>query len=191
MNFIAKFKFLQKKLPVIIITGEKKKTISRIIKDVLKNRFKVGKDFLIFESKFEDIRNLELFLRTSKKPVLIISGIENSSEQKIESTSKFIKSLSDKINLILNFDDVVKKIGHFPNLNTLTFGFEEGADFRVSDMRSNGGTNFKVNYQGKVIPFWLKEVVQREEIYSVVCAALVATIFGLNLVEISQALKED
>ena len=191
MNFFAKFKFLQKKLPVIIITGEKKKTISRIIKDVLKSRFKVGKDFLVFESKFEDIRNLELFLRTSQKPVLVISGIENSSEQKIESTSKFIKSLPDKINLILSFDDVVKRIGHFLNLNTLTFGFEERADFRVSDMRSNGGTNFKVNFQGKVIPFWLKEVAQKEQIYSVICAALVATIFGLNLVEISQALKED
>ena len=73
----------------------------------------------------------------------------------------------------------------------LSFGFQEPADFRVSDIRSNGGTNFKVNYQGTVIPFWLKESLLREEIYSTVCAALVATIFGLNLVEISQALKKN
>lgn len=189
MNFITKLKFLQKKLPVIIITGEKKRIISRIVKDVLKSRFKVGEDFLVFELNFDDIKNLELFLRTSKKPVLVVSGIEDSSEQKIESTSKFIKSLPDKINLILNFDDVVKRVGHFPNLNTLTFGFEEGADFRVSDIRSNGGTNFKVNYQGTVIPFWLKKSLLREEIHSVVCSVVVATIFGLNLVEISQALR--
>jgi len=192
MNFIAKFKFLQKKRPVIIITGERRKIISKVISNLLKNTLKFGEDFLIFESKFKDIKNLELFLRTSKKPVLVVSGIENVSEKEFTTISGFIKSLPEKTNLILSSDDeMVKKMGYFSNLNTLSFGFQESADFRVSDIKSNGGTNFKVNYQGTVIPFWLKKIAQREEISSVVCAALVATIFGLNLVEISQALKQD
>ncbi len=192
MNFIAKFKFLQKKRPVIIITGERKKIISKVISNLLKNTLEPGEDFLIFESKFKDIKNLELFLRTSKKPVLVVSGIENISEKELTTISEFIKTLPEKTNLILSSDDeMVKKMGYFSNLNTLSFGFQKSADFRVSDIRSNGGTNFKVNYQGKVIPFWLKESLLREEIYSTVCAALVATIFGLNLVEISQALKKN
>ena len=192
MNFIAKFKFLQKKRPVIIITGERKKIISKIISNLLKNTLVTGEDFLIFESKLKDIKNLELFLKTSKKPVLVVAGIENISEKELITISKFIKTLPEKTNLILSSnDEMVKKMGYFLNLNTLSFGFQEPADFRVSDIKSNGGTNFKVNYQGTVIPFWLKKIAQREEISSVVCAALVATVFGLNLVEISQALKQD
>ena len=192
MNFIAKFKFLQKKRPVIIITGERKKIISKAISNLLKDTLDPGEDFLIFESKFKDIKNLELLLRTSKKPVLVVAGIENISEKEFTTISEFIKTLPEKTNLILSSDDeMVKKMGYFSNLNTLSFGFQEPADFRASDLRSNGGTNFKVNYQGKVIPFWLKGILPREEIYSAVCAALVATIFGLNLVKISQALKED
>jgi len=192
MNFIAKFKFLQKKRPVIIVTGERKRNISKVINSLLRDTLNPKEDFLIFESKLKDIKNLELFLRTSKKPVLVIAGIENISENEITAISEFIKTLPEKTNLILSSDDgMVKKMGYFSNLNTLSFGFEEPADFRVSDIRSNGGTNFKVNYQGTVIPFWLKEIVQREEIYSTACAALVATIFGLNLVEISQAFKKN
>ena len=177
---------------MIIITGERKKIISKIISNLLKNTLVTGEDFLIFESKLKDIKNLELFLKTSKKPVLVVAGIENISEKELITISKFIKTLPEKTNLILSSnDEMVKKMGYFLNLNTLSFGFQEPADFRVSDIKSNGGTNFKVNYQGTVIPFWLKKIAQREEISSVVCAALVATVFGLNLVEISQALKQD
>lgn len=192
MNFIAKFKFLQKKRPVIIITGERRRDISKVINSLLRNTLDSKEDFLIFESKFKDIKSLELLLRTSKKPVLVVAGIENISEKELATVSKFIKTLPEKTNLILSSDEeMVKKMGYFSNLNTLSFGFQEPADFRVSDIKFNGGTNFKVNYQGTVIPFWLKEIAQREEVYSAVCAALVATIFGLNLVEISQALKEN
>ena len=55
--------------------------------------------------------------------------------------------------------------------------------------RENGGTNFKINYQGKIVPFWL-ESSSKEQIYSVLAAVAVGVVSGLNLVEISQSLKE-
>lgn len=190
MNFITKLKFLQKKQPVIIVAGKNRLDFSRAITDVLKHHFKDGKEFLIFESKLKDIKNLELFLKTSRKPLLVVTRVENISEENFENILEFIKSLSATTNLILNYDDEkIKRIVNFPDFNTFTFGFKEGADFRVSDIKSNGGINFKINYQGKVIPFWLRETVTKEQIYSVLCAAVVAKLFDLNLVEISQTFK--
>ena len=49
--------------------------------------------------------------------------------------------------LILNFDDeTVREIRDETNLKELTFGFQEKADFRATDIKLNSGTNFKINY---------------------------------------------
>ena len=100
--------------------------------------------------------------------------------------------LSFKECLIYNFDkEGLRKIREkAPETKLLTFGFQEGADFQASDLRQDGGTNFKINYQGKIVPVWLEGSPTREEIYSVLAASAIGVLLGLNLVEISQALKE-
>ena len=50
-------------------------------------------------------------------------------------------------------------------------------------------TNIK-NYKGNIIPCWLDGVFGKEQIYSALSAACAATIFDLNLVEVSQSLKK-
>lgn len=100
-------------------------------------------------------------------------------------------NFSDKNYLILNFDNSnIRKPREKDSLRILTFGFKEGADFWVTDLKQNGGVNFKVNYRGNIVPIWLKEPSGKKEIYSVLTAIAVGIIFDLNLVEISQALKE-
>lgn len=113
--------------------------------------------------------------------------------------------------LILNFDDeTVREIGEETDLSAsarqkagyggsavalseggkgITFGFQEGADFRVTDINLNSGTNFKINYKGNIVPIWLENLFGKEQIYSALAAAAVGTVLGLNLVEISSALK--
>ena len=100
--------------------------------------------------------------------------------------------LSFKECLVYNFDkEGLRKIREkAPETKLLTFGFQEGADFQASDLRQDGGTNFKINYQGKIVPVWLEGSPTREEIYSVLAASAIGVLLGLNLVEISQALKE-
>jgi len=91
--------------------------------------------------------------------------------------------------LISNFDKSnVRRVRERAVVKVLTFGFHEGADLQASDLMENGGTNFKINYQGKIVPFWL-ESSSREQIYSVLAAAAIGLASGLNLVEISQSLK--
>jgi len=92
--------------------------------------------------------------------------------------------------LILNFDDeTVREIGEETDLKGITFGFQEGADLRASDIRLNSGTNFKINYKGNIVPIWLEKAFGKELIYSALGAAAVGTVLGFNLVEISSSLK--
>ena len=99
------------------------------------------------------------------------------------------EDLSKKKYLILNFDNNnIRKFEERTPAKILTFGFHEGADFQASNIKENGGTNFKISHQGNIIPIWLKETLNQQEIYSVLAAIAVGTIFDLNLVEISQAL---
>jgi len=100
--------------------------------------------------------------------------------------------LSSRECLVYNFDkEGLRKIREkAPQTKLLTFGFQEGADFQASDLRQDGGTNFKINYQGKIVPVWLEGSPTREEIYSVLAASAIGVLLVLNLVEISQALKK-
>jgi len=93
--------------------------------------------------------------------------------------------------LILNFDDeTVRELKTETIAHPLTFGFQEEADFRASDIKLNSGTNFKINYKGNIVPIWLEKLFGKEQIYSTLSAVSVGVIFNLNLVEISQALKD-
>lgn len=111
-------------------------------------------------------------------------------QEKTREIRKLAKSLPSHGYLILNFDDeTVREIKDETNLKEITFGFQEGADFRATDIKLNSGTNFKINYKGNVVPVWLEKLFGKEQIYSALAAAVCGTIFDLNLVEISQALK--
>jgi UDP-N-acetylmuramoyl-tripeptide--D-alanyl-D-alanine ligase len=112
-------------------------------------------------------------------------------KEKLKKTIELAKKLRAQNWLILNYDDeTVREIDDITNLNTLTFGFSERANFFATDIKLNHGTNFKLNYKGNIIPFWLEGTFGKEQIYSALAAAAVGTVFGLNLVEISQLMKE-
>ena len=139
------------------------------------------------------------------------------AKEEVKEVTLLAKTLPAQANLILNFDDeTVREINDVTNLKTLTFGFGERADLRASDVRlnpvrnledkrdnnieslkkqfevSNGvneGTNFKVNYKGNIVPVWLEKLFGKEQIYAALSAVAVGTIFDLNLVEMSQSLK--
>ncbi|MFH1462304.1 MAG: hypothetical protein ABIG08_01200 [bacterium] len=100
--------------------------------------------------------------------------------------------LPSKKYLILEFDEeFTRKLKEKTQAHILTFGFQKGADFQASDISQQEGTNFKINHEGNIVPVWLKESLSRKEICSVLAAVAIGTIFDLNLVEISQALKEE
>lgn len=99
--------------------------------------------------------------------------------------------LPSKGYLVLDFDEEdMRRLKDDASVKVLTFGLGEEADFTASDIKINGGTNFKINYGGNIVPVWLEERADKEQIRSILAAASVGTVLGLNLVEISQALKD-
>lgn len=198
-NILSKIKFSFQKQKVVIITGRTRKSIFNALKQILALRFKIGKDILMFEVEDKKISDYEFFLRNSKNAVLIVSNIGeipyeidffSGERELIKNTKELIKDLPKNVNLVLNFDDeTARELGDFKKISTLTFGLQKEADFKATDIKVNGGTNFKINYKGKIVPVWLKKTFGKEQIYSSLAAGCVSVIFGLNLIEVSEALK--
>ena len=236
-NFLSKFIFSIKKPKIIIVVGDGRSCTTEAIFQVLNQENIVRKivnfeqfslnfdkdEILIFETKLDKPSDLEQFaflIQKSSLAVLVITQVGDipsdkdffaGEKEKTASIRKLAKNLNPSSHLVLNFDDeTVREIKDETNLKEITFGFQEGADFRASDIKINpvreseeierlksdnfsngvnGGTNFKVNYNGNIVPIWLDKLFGKEQIYSALAASVVGIIFDLNLVEISQSLK--
>lgn len=201
MNFLTKLIFFFKKPKVVIVAGKGRACAKEAIYRVLKPYFKVGDEILIFEADFDVLKfqDLEFLIKNSSLPILVVTHVgEIPSEQDffagekedVKGILKLAKILPERSNLILNFDDeTVREIKDLTNLKTLTFGFQKEADFQATDIKLNGGTNFKLNYHGNIVPVWLDYLFGKEQIYSALSAISVGISLNLNLVETSQTLK--
>lgn len=158
------------------------------------------KEILIFEAEDQQLKNFRSLVKKSRLPILAVTNVGEipsdrdffaAEREKMEEIEKLAKLFPFPGYLILNFDDqTLREIKlQVSGPNSLTFGFQSGADFQVSDIRLNGGTNFKINYKGNIVPVWLENIFGKEQIYSALIAAGVGAVFGLNLVEVSQSLK--
>jgi len=191
-SIFNKLKFLLQKPKVIIVSGNARQTTKKAIFQVLKSYFKIGKDIFIFEIDLTDsasVKKNNYLIKYSSLPVLVVTDV--GDKEKIIEIAKLINLLPSFGYLILNFDDeTIKEIKNKKKSpKEITFGFQEGANFQATDVIINGGTNFKIDYRGSVVPVWLKGYFGKEQIYSVLAATAVGTILGLNLVEISQSFK--
>lgn len=99
---------------------------------------------------------------------------------------------------VLNYDNaLVIESAHLTKAEVITFGFNEGADLRGSDINiiynESGwptGLNFKLNYKGNIVPAFLPEAVAEHLIPSALAGLAVGLIFGVNLVEGIEAIKK-
>ncbi len=200
LDFLSKIKFILKKPKVIIITGNGRVCAKEAIFQVLNQYFKIDNKTLVFESDLEnDFEKFKFFIKNSSLPILVVTHIGDipfdcdffaGDREKTIQIRKLAKLLPAHGFLILNFDDeTVREIKDETNLKEITFGFQEGADLRATDIKLNTGTNFKINYKGNIVPVWLEKLFGKERVYSALSAAALGTIFDLNLIEISQALK--
>ena len=197
MSLLNKIKFLLTKPKVVIVLGGAKETAKEAISQVLKPHFKVGKEILIID------QDSKFFIKHSRLPILVVTHVGEYHPDKeffagdiaqVAEIVKLAETLPSPAYLILNFDDeTVREIKNKSRAHPLTFGFGVRADIRVSDVvlaeSPTLETNFKINYKGNVVPVWLKGK-EKEEIYAALAAAAVGEVLGLNLVEISEALKK-
>lgn len=212
MNFIKKIIFLINKPSVVLIAGNRRLFTGDIIFRILKTKFTVRKIFnsdfplcqnkkeiLILTPKLSDAKNLESFkflIKKSNQPILVLAYLnetfpDEEKQEEVKKICELAKYFPARGFIIDNFDSsIIQQIKNEISARLLTYGFQEGADFRATDInKSEQETNFKINYEGDIVPFWLKNIFEEKEIYSVLATICVGTIKGINLVEISQALK--
>ncbi|MDO8639783.1 MAG: hypothetical protein Q7R53_02550, partial [bacterium] len=133
---------------------------------------------------------LKFYIKNSSFPLLVITNNQNVSIEKIKTISK---ENPGRGFLIANFDEEQnRELKTETPLRVLYFGYQSGADFQVSDVKGEGDTNFKINYKENIMPIWLKNIPgdATEYIYAVLIVAAIGEAIGLNLVEISEALKD-
>lgn len=156
-----------------------------------------------------DIKYLVNFLKPEVGVITAIgiSHLEFFKDKKhiVKEKSTLAKHLSKEGLAILNFDDEeVRKIAEEVKIKKIFYGFSEKANVRASDiffgyektedfygesLDKIKGISFKLNYDGVSIPVRMMQSVGRPQIYSVLAAAAVGAHFGMNLLEIANALK--
>lgn len=103
---------------------------------------------------------------------------------------------------VLNGDDEnILPIREKLKCSFLTYGFGKDVAVKAIELdisnsiisgkkTSLKGINFKIQYNGAVVPVFLPHVIGRQHIYAALAAAAVSLANGLNLVEISENLKQ-
>jgi len=174
-----KLLFFIKRPCVVLVVGKGRSFAVEIISKILKD-----KNVLILEPETSNF-----FLKKSKLPILAITDTDD--EKEISNIKRLAKVMPPCGFLVLNFDkDQIRDIKNISIAQYLTFGFFKKADLQISDLNvSPDETNFKINYQGNIVPFWFKECLEKKHIYSILSGIAVGIIKGINLVEISQSLK--
>jgi len=111
-------------------------------------------------------------------------------EQLAAEKSKLVEALPKDGTAILNYDDLtVLDMKEKTIARDVTFGFEKGADVRITDFLPRlDGLHFKIEYDGNIVPVRLPNSLGKPHGYAAAAATVVGLIFKMNLVEISQAL---
>ncbi len=197
-------KAILKRKRVIFITGDRRKEAKTFLKFVLQESFTVFakkgipemRDFfsllkneiiIIEDSEADLIENTQNFLRSLSRGFIVVTEIEKKTRIK-----KILSSSLEESVLVLDFS-ISKKLNKRKKREILTFGVnKKNADFYVTDIvQKEEGINFKINYGGNTIPFWVHEKLKNKEIYSLLPAICIAKFFKLNLADVSLRIREN
>lgn len=105
-----------------------------------------------------------------------------------------IKNLDPDAFAVLNADnELIAKNKDLTRAKIITYGLSTSAMLRATDYAiinrdDSWGVNFKLNYNGTVVPVFLPNVIGIPPVYSALAATACGIAMGMNLVEISQAL---
>ena len=184
----------------------------------LKVFISAGKLLLIKDKKYPKILILELaadqpgdldYLISLVKPSTgLITAIGDSHLENFGSLEKIKREksiLAQKIDqpglVVLNIDDqLLKPLAREIKVKILTYGIVEAADVQGRELnfkfpapsqpKEEPGVSFKLIYNGSFIPVFLPKAIGRAGVYAALAGAAIGMAHGLNLVEISQALKK-
>ncbi|MBI4159922.1 hypothetical protein HY504_02020 [Candidatus Wolfebacteria bacterium] len=146
------------------------------------------------------LRNLLPFMRPTVGIVTMLSlppphsELWEGTDGVLREKARIVEALASRGAAILNYDDkTVLSLKEKTRARVVTFGFSEGADMRIIEFQNhfeeiNPGISFKLEHGGNVVPVMMKNVFGKGHCYGAAAAACAGLVFGLHLVEISEAL---
>lgn len=209
MKLILEILYKMKKNKPVLFCGDNSKLCAQITNFLLKDNFSIKTYFSLneFTNPLDTLgSNAMLFVfdlkKDAKKIVEMFSGVESltlvlNGESKKgndinESVDYLVQNLSPFISIFYNADDLntyanIKREEH----TIKSCAIQNKATISASDIANSGNEiNFKLNFDGKTIPFWVKGQYAVSEYYSILSAILTTMNMGINLVEISNKLRE-
>ncbi len=92
-------------------------------------------------------------------------------------------------------DEKLRSFARDCKIKTISYGFGPNADVRADQLRTiitpsngEGGATFKLSYEGSVVPVHSRGLISRPAVLSALAGAAVGFSYGLNAIEISEAL---
>ncbi|MDA3840185.1 MAG: Mur ligase family protein [Patescibacteria group bacterium] len=113
--------------------------------------------------------------------------------------AKIITNLNKKGLAVINYDnEKSREIISLSKEKVISYGFDERADVRAEELRFKfdnknsgfSGINFKLRYKGSVVPVFMNGSIGYHLVYASLVASIVGREFGMNLLEISEALRD-
>ncbi len=136
--------------------------LRQAIKKVFNVKHQAGGEYLVLEMAIDRPANMDYLLGIAKPKTAIFTTVtmiyrenfENLDEIFLE-YKKLIKTLPWNGLAILNFDDErIKNLAQFSHGRVITYGFNEGADFRVKNFKkvANGQQlKFQINHPKRIL----------------------------------------
>ncbi|MFH1207360.1 MAG: UDP-N-acetylmuramoyl-tripeptide--D-alanyl-D-alanine ligase [Patescibacteria group bacterium] len=124
-------------------------------------------------------------------------------EKLVREKHQIVMHLKKDDTAVLNADDqLVMSAREKIRARVMTFGFSETADIRAAEVDVSAGPSadpwvdvqikglsFKIMYQGSIVPVFLPSVLGEHQVYIALAAAAAGLSFGMNLADVSAALK--
>lgn len=188
--FLLKLRFYIKKPVSVLVSSEQNSSIINLIsivgggwKDiyrfpnkplaVLKNNF-----FILNCLRENKPHNLRFFLKYSQTPIIIINK---------KAVDMLLLNIASERGYIISDIETARELQREnENLNISTVGLSERSDLWVSDLNISEETNFKVNYGGDSVPFWVDKKLNKGEVIEILLVVRAWMILGMNLVQISE-----
>ena len=185
-KFLQNLIFSFRKPPIVVIFGPGCEHLIKIISHIAGPENKIL--MICADSNYRK-NNLEFLIKKSSLPILVF--LENNNSSGLENILSLVKNFSHRGFIVSdkNFSNF-RKIKNEAQCRVFTFGLSNEANIFATDINfTEEGTNFKINYGGNIVPFWIKKKTEEKEINALLAVILISVLNGINLVEISQALR--
>ncbi len=124
-------------------------------------------------------------------------------EKLVREKHQIVMHLKKEDTAVLNADDqLVMSVRDKLKSKAITFGFTESANVRATEVDVSAGPSadpwvdvqikglsFKIVYNGSIIPVFVPSVLGEHQVYIALAAASVGLAFGMNMADISAALR--